>query len=82
MPSITVDLPDSLDDWMLSRVASGGYRDAADYVLDLVGRDRLSIEENEAIAAALVEGERSGPGRRLVPDILSRLREERTGDAA
>jgi antitoxin ParD1/3/4 len=40
MTSVTVSLPDSVDDWVQSLIATGRYASVSDYVRDLISRDQ------------------------------------------
>ncbi len=42
MTSMTLSLPDSLTEWLESRVASGRYASVSDYLGDLISRDRAA----------------------------------------
>jgi antitoxin ParD1/3/4 len=75
MASLTISVPETLRDWVESRVETGVYADAGDYLRDLIRRDRAETAENTALAAALAEGEASGVSERQAPDILAALRQ-------
>ena len=40
MTSVTVTLPDSVDDWVQSLIATGRHASVSDYVRDLISRDQ------------------------------------------
>ena len=42
MTSMTLSLPDSLAEWIESRVASGRYASVSDYLGDLISRDQVA----------------------------------------
>lgn len=79
MASMNISVPDPMRDWVQSRIESGKYASASDYVRDLIRRDQAQADVREALVAALIEGERSGLSGRRVPDILAALREEPRG---
>lgn len=79
MASMNISVPDPMRDWVQSRVESGKYASASDYMRDLIRRDQAQADAREALANALIEGERSGVSARRVPDILAALREESRG---
>jgi antitoxin ParD1/3/4 len=82
MPSLTISVPDALREWVDSRVEAGTYADAGDYLRDLIRHDQAESAENDALAAALAEGEASGVSDRQVPEILDALRQELGGKVA
>ena len=84
MPQVNVSLPDDLSRWAESRVADGGYADPADYVRDVVRRDREYQEKLAALRAAIDEGRQSGVSERDPFDYLAELRAglRRSADAA
>ncbi len=77
---MNVLLPDDLQSWADSRVSEGRYDSGADYVRDLVRRDRDYAEKLIALQAAIAEGLASGVSERTIEDII-RDRRERDGVA-
>jgi antitoxin ParD1/3/4 len=75
MASMNVSVPDPMRDWVEHRIESGQYASASDYVRDLIRRDQAQIDENQALIAALLKGERSGVSKRRVPEILAALKD-------
>jgi antitoxin ParD1/3/4 len=71
MSTMNVSLPDAMKDWVEECVKSGRYANASDYVRDLIRRDQ---EKREALIQALMEGERSGIGKRTVQQIAAEMR--------
>ncbi len=59
MTSLTISMLPALQSWVNARLAEGGYADAAEYLRDLVRRDRdrfdYESEEEVARVRALVE---------------------------
>ena len=47
MTSMTVSLPDGLGEWLESRIATGRYANASDYVRDLIRRDQEATSDQE-----------------------------------
>ena len=47
MTSVTVSLPDGLREWVQSRIATGRYASAGDYVRDLISRDRSGARDED-----------------------------------
>lgn len=80
MAKMNVLLPDDLQSWTDSRVSEGRYDSGADYVRDLVRRDRDYAEKLTTLRAALSEGLASGVSERTIEHII-RDRRERDGVA-
>ncbi|WP_375429246.1 type II toxin-antitoxin system ParD family antitoxin [uncultured Sphingomonas sp.] len=74
MAQVHVSLPEDLSSWAESRVAQGGYADPADYVRDVVRRDREHERKLTALRAAIEEGRRSGVSDRDPFEHLAELR--------
>jgi antitoxin ParD1/3/4 len=53
MTSMTVSLPDALGEWIQSRIASGRYASASDYLGDLINRDRNATTDEDRWLADL-----------------------------
>jgi antitoxin ParD1/3/4 len=79
---MNIPIPSRLQEWVRTRVASGQYASASDYLHDLIRRDQESADERRALVAALIEGEQSGISALRVPDILEALRNEQRGTGA
>ena len=71
-----VPVPAPMRDWVQSRVESGRYATATDYLLDLIRRDQEESSQREALISALMKGERSGTSLRQVPEIFAALKAE------
>jgi antitoxin ParD1/3/4 len=71
MSKMSVLLPDDLQSWTDARVAEGGYDSGADYVRDLVRRDREYAEKLAALQVALEDGLASGVSERTIEDIIN-----------
>lgn len=83
MSKMSVLLPDDLQSWTDARVAEGGYDSGADYVRELVRRDREYAEKLAALQAALADGLASGVSERDPFEYLEELRGRlRSADAA
>lgn len=57
---MNIELPDTLKSFVDEQVAAGRFRDASDYVHQLIRADQLRRSEEE-VDAKLLEGLRSGP---------------------
>lgn len=83
MAKMDILLPDDLQSWTDARVAEGGYDSGADYVRELVRRDREYAEKLAALRAALEDGLASGVSERDPFEYLEELRGRlRSADAA
>lgn len=76
MASMNVSVPDPMRDWVQQRIESGQYASVSDYVRDLIRRDQEQADEQKAILAALVKGEKSGLSKRRIPEILAAVKQE------
>lgn len=59
MGEMTFDFPPALRRWIEQRVAEGEYADAAEYLNDLIRRDRAAGEDTAQIRALIEEAEAS-----------------------
>ncbi len=76
MASMNISVPDPMRDWVEQRIESGQYASVSDYVRDLIRRDQSQADARQALAAALIEGEKSGVSPRRIPDILAAVTAE------
>lgn len=74
MAQVNVSLPDDLSSWADSRATQGGYADPAEYVRDILRRDREREEKQARLHAAIDEGRRSGVSDRDPYEYLDELR--------
>lgn len=74
MAQMHLSLPEDLSSWAESRAAQGGYADPADYVRDILRRDRENEEKRMRLQAAIDEGRRSGVSDRDPFEHLAELR--------
>jgi antitoxin ParD1/3/4 len=63
-------------DWVQQRIDTGQYASVSDYVRDLIRRDQMQADEQEALIAALIKGEKSGISKRRIPEILAAVKQE------
>lgn len=61
----TITLTDQQDSWVKAQINAGFYTNDSEYIRDLIRREQERSAENEAIRAALIEGETSGEPRRF-----------------
>jgi antitoxin ParD1/3/4 len=76
MASMNISVPDPMRDWVQQRIDTGQYASVSDYVRDLIRRDQMQADEQEAIIAALIKGEKSGISKRRIPEILAAVKQE------
>jgi antitoxin ParD1/3/4 len=74
MAQMHLALPEDLSNWAELRAAQGGYAEPADYVRDIVRRDRDREEKLARLQAAIDEGRQSGVGDRDPFAYLAELR--------
>jgi antitoxin ParD1/3/4 len=68
MGTLSIALPDPLQDWVEEQVRSGDYADVSDYIRELI-RDQQG--RRDPLAAALTEAEGSGLSPRLIDNIAA-----------
>lgn len=76
MASMNVSLPDPMRDWVQQRIDTGQYASVSDYVRDLIRRDQMQANEQQALIAALIKGEKSGLSKRRIPEIVAAVKQE------
>ena len=57
----TITLTDQQDGWIKSQIQAGHYTNDSEYIRDLIRREQERSAQVDALRAALVEGENSGP---------------------
>lgn len=53
MATMNISIPDSLREWVQSRVETGGYAGASDYLRELIRKDQEAVSERAQQFAAL-----------------------------
>jgi antitoxin ParD1/3/4 len=74
MATMNISLPEKMKKRVRTRIATGNYANASDYVRDLIRQD---IERRDTLVAELRKGERSGVSKRQVPEILATTKRAR-----
>ncbi|MBN8440944.1 MAG: type II toxin-antitoxin system ParD family antitoxin [Thauera sp.] len=59
----TITLTDQQDRWIKAQIDAGHYTNDSEYIRDLIRREQARTAQTEAIRAALIEGENSGPAQ-------------------
>jgi antitoxin ParD1/3/4 len=78
MASMSISVPDSMQEWVQRRIESGEYPSVSDYVRDLIRRHqdtharRLSIDD---VRRTIEEGRTSG-GSLPAEDVFARLEDK------
>ena len=57
----TITLTEQQDRWIKAQIEAGHYTNDSEYIRDLIRREQERGMELEAVRAALIEGESSGP---------------------
>lgn len=76
----TISVTKKNEAWINSRVDSGDFGNASEYIRDLIRRDQERQTKIEAIRAALIEGEESGISDRTPEDIRDAVLERLKAD--
>ncbi len=74
MATMNLPLSDPARLWVEAQIESGQYRNAGDYVLDLIRRDQEYQDRRKTLVAALVAGEASGPCERTLVEIWNTVK--------
>jgi antitoxin ParD1/3/4 len=78
MASMNISVPDSMREWVQSRIESGDYASVSDYVRDLIRRDQnararqVSIDD---IRRTIEEGRAAG-GTLAAEDVFARVEDK------
>ena len=77
MTTMNISLPDSMRDWVESRIDTGLYSNNSDYVRDLIRKDQLREEKVNAMQKAITDGLESGAAGKLdMQEIKQKARAE------
>lgn len=68
----TITLTSSLDRWIKTQIADGGFTNDSEYIRDLVRRDQARKRDTLTLKAAIAEGLASGDSSMSVADIWSK----------
>ncbi|WP_353228452.1 type II toxin-antitoxin system ParD family antitoxin [Novosphingobium sp.] len=87
MASMNVSVPDTMRDWVQSRIDSGRYASISDYVRDLIRRDQSLADQDIKFAAlddALIRGLSDADAGLVLPadTVFDRLTEKYAAMAA
>ncbi len=56
MSSLTISMPPALQNWVDRRLEAGEFADAADYLRELIRRDRVAVSARERLREQIEEG--------------------------
>lgn len=84
MATLNISLPDSMRDFVMTRLDEGGFSTASEYVRDLIREDQKRADQ-QRLEQLLLEGLDSGPfieftdewWEQKKAEMLSRLRDRR-----
>lgn len=80
MAALNISLPDQVRIWLEEQVEQGGYRDASEYIEDLIRQDQSSEKEFQRLQASVAQGLASGVSELSVEDIWNDVK-SRHGNA-
>ena len=73
MNDLSKILPPDLETWIETRVAGGEYFDSADYLRQLVRKDRDEVEDTAWVRAMIEEGLASGIVDQEPEDVIEEI---------
>lgn len=76
MSTMNVSLPQPMKQWVEAQARSGRYRNASDYVRDLIRRDQDRAEKIAHMHALVTEGLDSGVGSRTMDELVEDARKQ------
>ncbi|MGB5626835.1 MAG: type II toxin-antitoxin system ParD family antitoxin [Woeseiaceae bacterium] len=71
MATLNVSMPDPMREWIDAQIEAGEYANASDYIRDLIRHDQ---RQRDTVRLALIEGEKSGVGKRTVTEIARKTK--------
>ena len=71
MATLNVSMPDPMREWIDAQIEAGEYANASDYIRDLIRHDQ---RQRDTVRLALIEGEKSGIGKRTVTEIARKTK--------
>lgn len=71
MTTMNVSLPEQMKKWIESRIGSGQYHNASEYVRDLIRKDQSELQRAQAFRAAIAHGRDSGIDERSFDQIIN-----------
>ena len=74
MATMNISLPDLMREWVESRIQSGTYSNASDYIRDLIRRDQDDLHKRELLVKALKSGKNSGISKKTIDEIWQEVK--------
>lgn len=74
MATMNVSLPAAMKEWVEEQTETGRYRNASDYVRDLIRRDQERTDKIAILQRLVDEAEDSGPSTKSMSEILAEAR--------
>ncbi len=68
MATITLSLPDQMQEWVEAQIKSGRYSSSSDYISDLIRKDQERMGKIAKLQGFITEGLESGESGPYVPD--------------
>ena len=76
----TITLTERQDEWIKSRIKSGGFTNESEYIRDLVRRDQSQNAEFMTNKAAIEYGFKSGISEKMIPDLMKEVEDRMRKD--
>lgn len=76
----TITLTDQQDNWIKAQISAGEFTNDSEYIRDLIRRDQARKADIEALRAALIVGEESGPAAPFDREQFKREMAAKHGD--
>lgn len=73
MATMNISLPDPMKEWVNAQESTGKYRNASDYVRDLIRRDQERAAHTAHLQAVVNSAIASGESSSSIPDIMERV---------
>ena len=75
----TITVTEKNEAWIQSRLESGDFGNASEYIRSLIRQDEEREKQVEAIRIALIQGENSGISKRTPEEIIEAVKRARSG---
>ena len=80
MAKMTISMPDTMSEYIASRVETGQYGNVSEYFRDLVRREQQRQRAAEELRRLLDEAEASGISKRKIPEIMRKVEADLRAD--
>lgn len=75
MPGMNISLPYRMKEWVNAQEGTGKYRNASDFVRDLIRRDQERAAHTAHLQAVVDSAIVSGESASTIPDIMKRVKQ-------